>query len=592
MMLWRSIASIRRKIIVIGARWYVKALSILPPPLLSALVQVIPSPLNAASRIHTHKTYTKMIEFMRNPVAIPGIHGVRAVYTGRFIVLTKPIDLSKFYPETTEALDIESSYGEARVRLYCFMEDLLDTVENMKLEKAVETIDNKLSEVYDKDARRDFIEEYIHWRIFQKTTMWQLLELLSWKERLLGMYIAEKIHRVVKEFPRTPEKEEIGELNTTKKYYMEIQKKIAKAVDENVLKAFKEYIATLYFQLWFYPKVLVPFIEVPTWFVMENMNRMKPEEVEMRLEDERYFPDPEDMENARHVYEMLSQMKKQGKELDEVVKIANTALNPLLEELISKIDEALREMNIGLVGKYLMERFMEGFNDTPRGSIEKASPPAVFNPWGLVINVIKTIPAPLVKDFTNVILDILVQDREIFEEFYSRKISRKYGNLGILVNTMTKDEKVSPLFVDKWSASCKDDSMKPSPRVKPYIGKVSKRVVSTVEHLVGTVPRAIRTYTLLKHRMKFSGIDETISEFQSALIGKPLHLDLEKLRTCLENAEDFEYKGLHNYNEVDAEDVASVLAGTAFLLACLGSDFSDMYGPHGLYLYSILGAVV
>ncbi|MEM4912764.1 MAG: hypothetical protein QW579_01025 [Desulfurococcaceae archaeon] len=581
MMLWHNTAGIRRRTVGTGVRVLIKALPLLPSPLYPILVRVVPSQLSKASIIHTHETYTKMIKTIRNPATIPGVRGVRALYTGRFIVLPKPIDLSKLYPETTEVLNVESSCEEARVQLYCFMEDLLDTVENMRLEKAVETIDKELSKLYDEDARRDFIEEYIHSRIFRKTTMWKLHEHNSWKERLLGMYIAEKIHRAVKKLPRTPEKEEIGELDTTKKYYMEIRKEIAKAVDENILRAFKEYTAALYFQLWFYPKLLIPFVEVPTWYIMVKMNLMKPEEVEMRLEDERYFPDPEDEENARRIYEMLS-TNIQGGELDKVVEVVNTTLNPPLEELISKIDEALRKKNIGLIGEYLMERF----NNALHGSTVKVSPSADITIWDLAISVFKALPAPLVEDVIGVIIDVLDRDREILEGFYSRKISRKYGNLGVLVNLKIKNKGVSPLFIDKFSASCKDNSMKPSPHAKPYIGKVSRRVVSTVEHLVGTLPRAIRIFILLIHRMKFSGIDDTILEFQSALIGKSLHLDSEKLRICLENTKDFEYKGLYSYDEVNAEDVASVLAGTAFLLACLGSDFSDIYGPHGLYLYS------
>ncbi|MEM2550148.1 MAG: hypothetical protein QW689_07025 [Nitrososphaerota archaeon] len=537
---------------------------------------ILPSQLKEALKVHTHTTYTTIIKSLGDPVSMTGLNSIRAAYTGRFIVIPKPIDLSKFSSSGDKELSEVSVIEGALRNFYCFMEDLLDEVENKDLKEAVETIRYRLHEVFDEETLKDFIEEYIHSRIFRKTSTQLLVDILSWKERFLEMYIAEKIHRQVKEFPRTPEKAELGEPDTIKRYFSEILEKIAGAVDDNVLEAFKEYVAVLFFQAHLYPRILIPFIEVPTWLTMEKIGLMNSEEIAERFDESIYFPSQEDLNGAEEIYDEL----RERTDIDEVIKIVKMTLSPPLNDLVKTINNAIIEKNIYQIRNYFMERF----HKISSGRDEKVLHHTDLTPWSLA----KAFYVKGSKDFIDVIVDIFIRDKEIFESFYLRKLSRRYEDLGVIMSFTTNaedSERIPILFIDKWSMSCKEDSGKSSSSSKPYIGKESGREVYTMEHLVGSVPRAMRTYFLLRESMRSRGTDKTLSLFIGALIGKPLYLDSEKLRTCIENTKDFKYKGLENHVEVNPEDVADILAGTSFMLACLGKDFYFVFGPHGIYPY-------
>lgn len=537
---------------------------------------MLPSQLKEVLKTHTHDTYAVVIKSLEDPVSATGLNSIRAVYTGRFIVIPEPIDLSKFSSIETRELSETSNTKGTLGKFYCFMEDLLDEAENKDLKRAIAIIRDRLCNVLDEKTLKDFIEEYIHSRIFRRTSTQLVVEILSWKERFLEMYIAEKIHRQVKEFSRTPEKVVLGEPDTIKRYYDGILEKIAGAVDDNVLEGFKEYVAVLFFQTYLYPRILVPFIEVPTWLVMEKMGLMNLEEIDERFDESIYFPSQEDQEGAEEIYNELIERTN----VDEVVKIVKTTLSPPLNDLVKAINDAMAEKNAYQIRNYLMKRF----HKISSGSDEKVLYPIDLTLWNLA----KAFYVQGSKDLTDVIVDIFVRDKEIFENFYLRKLKRKYEGFGVITSFMikTKDStRVSTLYIDKWTMSCKEDSREPHSSSKPYIGRESNREIYTMEHLVGSVPRAMRTYFLLRELIRSKGTDEALSLFLEALISKPLYLDFEKVRICIENTKDFRYKGLENYVRVSAEDVADILAGTSFMLACLGRDFQNVFGPHGIYPY-------
>lgn len=525
--------------------------------------------------IHNHRSYAAMVSKSSGPVTgRTALMSVSAVNTMRFMVFPKPItiDASK-----SPWADLRES-REVVWRFLCHVERLLDVAERSEsIKDAIDTLRNGLRGIVEEETLRDLIEEYVHSRMSRGTAVRFVVEVLSWKQRLLEMYIAERIHNRVTTFPRDPRKavEERGlyEPDSIRRYFDGFLEEVERAVDANLLKAFKEYIASLYFQKYLYPISIVPFIEVPTWLIMNKMGLMSEDEIDARLGSETYFPDDEDVKRAREIHDALAKFTN----LDEVVSVVNETLSPTLDDLVGVIGEAADKRNPTQLSDYFMERFSTVLSGHGRsGGVRQRGSSFPF--WEIVK--VLGVQSEGVDDLVEVICDILSRDRKLFEEFYLRKLTSEYGYTGVLISLRVGTEVVGPLFVDRWSGSLCEEKPRDLSSDSAHVDASSCAKIGTVECLVGLIPIAMRPYVVLREWLMEYGIDGALQQFLQAQIGGP-KMDAERCKACMESAQDFEYRGLAGYMEASARDISDIVVGAGFMVACLG----PIFRPHGIYLY-------
>lgn len=550
-------------------------------PVYIKMLRLFPRQQSELLKMHSYSNYTAIVNTLKNSIHAKSIQSyINALWTSRFIVITEPIYIDSSKLPT----GITRNAKEIAMAFICSIETLLDEVEGKDLENDVKKLYNMLNNPTsphilasllssNKNILASFIEEYIHSRIFRKTTMWLLEEVLAWKERLLEMYIVEKIHRHAKRLPRFPEIEfgqeisgkDPSQLETIKRFLSETRKEIVNAVDDGVLKAFKELIATIFFMRYLYPKLMLPFIEVPTWIIMMKIGIVDEKIIEKRMEEGGpYFQDEKDAENAQRIYDELK-----GKNINEIERIVRTVLSPPLNDLIKKINDAINTKEISIVEDYFMDRFNNVLSNT-----SSSKPYQVRISF---LDIVKMLNIIDINDLAEVIIDVVLKDRELFESFYLKKVAKEYGHVGVVLSlkimTNGTTYSIPMIFVDKWSGSCKES------KVEIKESHTTQMKGGTVEYLVGSIPRAMRSYIILRDLIMGMGLDKALEVFLGSLPGKPMDL-FERARICMEKAEDFEYKGLEGYDNANAEDLANIIMGTAFMLACIG-DFG--YGVHGIH---------
>lgn len=526
-------------------------------------------------KIHSYSSYATIASKSRDSAAgRAALMSISAVNTMRFMVFPKPVPIDV---SNIRWVGLRGS-KEIAGRLLCDVERLLDRAEKSEnIKDSVNMLRGGLSGIIEERALRDLIEEYIHSRISRGTSVRFTVELLAWKQRLLEMYIAEKIHSRVAAFPRNPrrmvEERGLSGADSIKRHFDGLLEEVERAVDADLLKAFREYVASLYFQKYLYPIAIVPLIEVPTWLVMNKMGLMNEDEINARLRYKTYFPDNEDVERAREVYGALLKFT----DPDEIVGVANEALNPTLDELVKAIDEAVRERDPNRFADYFMERFSGVLHERSRPDRVRRKG-STFPFWEIVK--VLGVQSEEISDLIEVVCDILSRDRRLLEEYYLKKIAGEYGHVGIVISLKVGTEVIGPVFIDRWSGSICEEGLKNSSSNGTRVDTFSCGEIGTVECLVGLVPTAMRPYVILREWLMTHGVSKALQLFLQAQIGEP-KMDVERCKACIESAQGFEYRGLTGYAEASARDVSNIVVGAGFMVACLG----PIFRPHGIYLY-------
>jgi hypothetical protein len=190
------------------------------------------------------------------------------LYTGRMMNIKGPVDLHKFGLEFSDLRTCESMFR-------AWFEKKLPILEGMIHTGMIDTstlVDPPRSAlgIMPKDASEDclieLVHEFVHWLCFKQTSMATLVDMISWRLRFDMICMSELLH-LRTGFPRLYEPPlTVEEARQRLEGYRELD---GFARDETALEIFTD-LATHYgYSIGFYPTVIGPIIEPPTWAIVE-----------------------------------------------------------------------------------------------------------------------------------------------------------------------------------------------------------------------------------------------------------------------------------------------------------------------------------
>jgi hypothetical protein len=410
------------------------------------------------------------------------------------------------------------------------------------------------SEVEGKNFVKVACEELVHGLILHGTSVHELVDIASWEERFLLMYILEIAHRTIGDtFPRSPELVWGGGLSDDR--IEEVLRASRKFLEEDedvkrrLVEAFEELYFKMFFKSIFYPTIILPFVEVPTWIVLAKLGLMNESEVEERIED--YMP-IEQEEVAEYVYQHL-----RGLDVEEVISIVKKSLNAPLEDLKKCLIGGRAGEEVIRLSRLVLER-LESVVEGRRVSVYKA------DKWGLLasLRIFK------MRDLTKLFAEILSEEPEVMKcvAFQSARPRR----LGVVLAS----NKCTILY-DPWTMEKSDEI---------YGGIVVRRTgrrLTTTEDLIGSTPLVLRSYLMLRHYLS-RGDQDSI-----AAIREIVGVDEDTWKGYIDGVGRFRFMNMTDKDVVLKMDpiyaIDSIL-GVMYTFAKLGERAKELAGLHGIYI--------
>jgi hypothetical protein len=408
-------------------------------------------------------------------------------------------------------------------------------------------------------------EEFLHGLMLDGTSLHKLVDVVSWEERFLSIYMLEVVHRALPEtlFPRSPEiawsnglsDDEIERILRESRRILEEYESVKKRLTE----AFKELYARMFFKSIFYPSVVLPLVEAPTWELLVKLGLMERDDVEDRMID--YFAGEDEI--SQRQFGMAKRVSELIKELDveEIVSAVRNCLNIPLEDL-------KRVLTGGEVGKEvirLSDLLFERLENVLKGlrvdvEVHAISMKSLLTSLGIF----------RMRDLTEVFSEILSEEPEMMRcvALYSAR-PRK---LGIILSS----SKCTVLY-DPWTMEESDEI---------YGGVVVKRTgrkLTTTEDLVGSTPLVFKGYLMLRHYLTITGgIEHLIAKVQ-----RILGVDEKTWKDYVNGLERFSFVEM-----IDRDSVLNIspfhaidaILGVIYTFAKLGERATRLGGFHGIYI--------
>jgi hypothetical protein len=408
-------------------------------------------------------------------------------------------------------------------------------------------------------------EEFLHGLMLDGTSLHKLVDVVSWEERFLSIYMLEVVHRALPEtlFPRSPEiawsnglsDDEIERILRESRRILEEYESVKKRLTE----AFKELYARMFFKSIFYPSVVLPLVEAPTWELLVKLGLMERDDVEDRMID--YFAGEDEI--SQRQFGMAKRVSELIKELDveEIVSAVRNCLNIPLEDL-------KRVLTGGEVGKEvirLSDLLFERLENVLKGlrvdvEVHAISMKSLLTSLGIF----------RMRDLTEVFSEILSEEPEMMRcvALYSAR-PRK---LGIILSS----SKCTVLY-DPWTMEESDEI---------YGGVVVKRTgrkLTTTEDLVGSTPLVFKGYLMLRHYLTITGgIEHLIAKVQ-----RILGVDEKTWKDYVNGLERFSFVEMidrDNVLNISPSHAIDAILGVIYTFAKLGERATRLGGFHGIYI--------
>jgi hypothetical protein len=408
-------------------------------------------------------------------------------------------------------------------------------------------------------------EEFLHGLMLDGTSLHKLVDVVSWEERFLSIYMLEVVHRALPEtlFPRSPEiawsnglsDDEIERILRESRRILEEYESVKKRLTE----AFKELYARMFFKSIFYPSVVLPLVEVPTWELLVKLGLMERDDVEDRMID--YFAGEDEI--SQRQFGMAKRVSELIKELDveEMVSAVRNCLNIPLEDL-------KRVLTGGEVGKEvirLSDLLFERLENVLKGlrvdvEVHAISMKSLLTSLGIF----------RMRDLTEVFSEILSEEPEMMRcvALYSAR-PRK---LGIILSS----SKCTVLY-DPWTMEESDEI---------YGGVVVKRTgrkLTTTEDLIGSTPLVFKGYLMLRHYLTITrGIEHLIAKVQ-----RILGVDEKTWKDYVNGLERFSFVEMIDRDSVlniSPSHAIDAILGVIYTFAKLGERATRLGGFHGIYI--------
>lgn len=422
----------------------------------------------------------------------------------------------------------------------------------------------------DEDFVRVACEEMIHGSILDGTSLHKLVDVVSWEERFLLMYITEIVHRALGDvFPRNPELFWIKGLNDD-----EIEKVLSKSREfleknENVKRRLEEAFKELYFKMFFksifYSSIVLPFVEVPTWVILEKFGLIDKDEIKMRI-DERFgaFSGDENFDRlmreqkriANEVYQSVEAL-----EVEKVIPIVKKSLNMPIEDVRTCLVNEKAGQEISRLSNNILERLK---------NVVKGHDVSIYEAKTGIQSLLMSLRIFKMKDLTKVFSDILSEEPEVLRcvAFHSARPRR----LGIILMSI-RDKCI--ILYDPWTMEESEDIC------GGIFVRRTGRKLSTMEDLIGSTPLVLRGYLMLRHYLLLK--DESFIEVIRMNIG----VDRDTWKSYTSKIESFHFidmvskDAILNMNSAYAIDC---ILGLIYTFAKLGENATRLAGLHGIHI--------
>ena len=408
------------------------------------------------------------------------------------------------------------------------------------------------------------LEELIHLEIVHNTTIHALLNAISWEERVLYMYILEKVHRVLgSEFPRTPEHNwKSGLRDEEVKKVLERSREILIGRSEDlrgIIEAFKEIYYRLCFKYYYYLIVMLPFVEIPTWIILREVGLISREDFNGKFESQipgglwRIASEVEDL--------ITSALNEKKLSVNDIVTTIKKSLSLPIED----VKECLFKEKPGVEVECLTKKIFSRF----KSLIENRSV-KVYEVRGGVSSWLRLFRIFKMKDIAEVFSDILSEEPEVLECVAS--LSTKPTKPGIVLSSSE-----CSIIYDKWT-------MEESSKIcGGIIVKRTGKELATLEDLVGSTPLVLRGYLMLRHYLKNNRTSEV--NFIRERVGVDESTWSSYVNYITNNLSYVDILDRDSLNMSSSHVVDSIL-GVIYTFAKLGEKATRLGGLHGIYIYS------